>query len=110
MSLDAPLATIIPEQTARVARAAFPKGNPYMRLRDTFGPLFSNPDFADLFPKHGAPAQAPALLALISVMQFAEGLADRQAADAVRSTTCPAAPRPTTPASSATCRESSVCP
>ncbi len=84
MSLDAPLATIIPEQTARVARAAFPKGNPYMRLRDTFGPLFSNPDFADLFPKHGAPAQAPALLALISVMQFAEGLADRQAADAVR--------------------------
>ena len=84
MSLDAPLAYTIPDQTARVARAAFPKGNPYMRVRDTLGPIYTNPDFADLFPKHGAPAQAPAQLALITVMQFAEGLSDRQAADAVR--------------------------
>jgi transposase len=84
MSLDAALAYIIPEETARVARAAFPKGNPYMRVRDTLGPIYTNLDFADLFPKDGAPAQAPAQLALITVMQFAEGLADRQAADAVR--------------------------
>jgi transposase len=84
MSLDAPLAYIIPDETARVARAAFPKGNPSMRVRDTLGPLFTNPDFADLFPTHDAPAQAHAQLALITVMQFAEGLADRQAADAVR--------------------------
>jgi hypothetical protein len=27
----------IPEETARVARAAFPTGNPYMRLRDELG-------------------------------------------------------------------------
>jgi transposase len=84
MSLDAPLVYIIPEETARVAHAAFPKGNAYMRVRDTLGPIYTNPDFADLFPKDGAPAQAPAQLALITVMQFAEGLADRQAADAVR--------------------------
>src|SRR5829696_3667260 len=84
MSLDAPLAYIIPDETARVARAAFPKGNPYMRVRDTLGPIYTNPDFADLFPKHAAPAEAPAQLALVTVMQFAEGLADRQAADAVR--------------------------
>jgi transposase len=53
-------------------------------VRDTLGPIYTNPDFADLFPHNGAPAQAPAQLALITVMQFAEGLSDRQAADAVR--------------------------
>lgn len=84
MSLDAPLGYIIPDETARVARAAFPKGNRYILMRDALGPLFTNPEFADLFPKDSAPAEAPAQLALITVMQFAEGLADRQAADAVR--------------------------
>jgi transposase len=85
MSLRAPLAYIIPEQTIQVARAAFPKGNPYMRMRDTLGPIYTNPEFAHLFPKTGQPAYAPAQLALVTVMQFAEGLSDAQAADAVRS-------------------------
>ncbi len=84
MSLNAPLFYLIPDETARVAHAAFPKGNPYMRMRDVLGPIDTNPDFADLFPKDGAPAHAPAQLAFISVMQFAENLSDRQAADAVR--------------------------
>lgn len=84
MSLNAPLFYLIPDETARVACAAFPKGNPYMRMRDALGPIYANPDFADLFPKNGAPAYAPAQLALITVMQFAENLSDRQAADAVR--------------------------
>lgn len=55
-----------------------------MRVRDTLGPIDRNPAFADLFPKHGALAKTSAQLALITVMQFAEGLADRQAADAVQ--------------------------
>lgn len=38
----------------------------------------------DLFPTRGQPAEAPWRLALISIMQYAEGLTDRQAADAVR--------------------------
>jgi transposase len=84
MSLHAPLAYAIPEQTAQVARAAFPKGNPYMRMRDALGPIYINPEFASLFSKTGQPAEAPAQLALISVMQFAENLSDEQAADAVR--------------------------
>ena len=84
MSLRAPLVYLIPEETARVARAAFPKGNPYIRMRDTRGPLYTNPDFSALFPKDGQPAEAPAQLALITIMQFAEGLSDTQAADAVR--------------------------
>ena len=84
MSLHAPLAYRIPEQTAQVAQAAFPKGNPYMRMRDALGPIYSNPEFAALFSTTGQPAEAPAQLALVTIMQFAEGLSDGQAADAVR--------------------------
>ena len=85
MSLQAPLFCLIPEQTVRVAQAAFPKGNPYMRMRNTFGPIYTNPEFAALFSTTGQPAEAPAHLALITIMQFAEGLSDGHAADAVRS-------------------------
>jgi hypothetical protein len=38
MSLHAAPHDIIPEQTIQVARAAFPKGSPYMRMRDALGP------------------------------------------------------------------------
>jgi transposase len=84
MSLRAPIVYCLPEDTARVARAAFPKGNAYLRVSDALGPIYSTPQFADLFPTEGQPAVAPAQLALATIFQFAEGLADRQAADAVR--------------------------
>ena len=84
MSLHSAPRDVIPEQTIQVARAAFPKGNPYMRMRDALGPLYTNPQFAPLFSHTGRPAEAPAPLALITIMQFAEGLSDAQAADAVR--------------------------
>jgi transposase len=74
----------VPEGTARVARAAFPKGNPYIEMRDSLETLFSDEDFAALFPIHGQPAAPPWRLALICGVQYVEGLADRQAADAVR--------------------------
>lgn len=85
MSLQAPIIYCIPDETVRVARAAFPKGNPYLRMRDVLGPIYLNPEFAALFPTTGQPAHAPAQLALVTIMQFAEGLSDAQAADAVRS-------------------------
>lgn len=84
MSLRAPIVYCIPDETARVAQAAFPKGNPYLRMRDTLGPIYTNPEFAALFPGDGQPAATPAQLALICIMQFAEGLSDRQAADVMR--------------------------
>lgn len=84
MSLQAPVVYIIPEDTERVARQAFPKGNPYLRIADELGPLYANAQFADLFSKTGQPALDPARLALITVFQFMEGLSDEQAADAVR--------------------------
>lgn len=74
----------IPEDTARVATRAFPNGNIYIQLRDHFAMLYQNADFAHLFSHEGQPALAPARLALVSVMQFMEGLGDRQAADFVR--------------------------
>ena len=60
-------------------------GTPCLQLRDALGTLYSDADFADLFPTRGQPAEAPWRLALVTVLQFLEGLADRQAADAVRS-------------------------
>jgi len=74
----------VPEDTARVARAAFPKGNVYLRMHDELGRLYADRDFAALFPVRGQPALAPAQLALVTLMQFAEGRSDRQAAEAVR--------------------------
>src|SRR4051795_2453588 len=74
----------VPDDTARVARAAFPKGNPYLRLRDELGAIFGDDDFADLYPRRGQPALPPWRLALVTVLQFREGLSDRRAADAVR--------------------------
>src|SRR5918912_3804124 len=85
MSLNAPLGYAIPEETVRVAQAAFPKGTRYMQMRDAFGPIYTNPLFAHLFPRDGQPAEDPARLALVLIMAFAEGLSDRQAAGAVRS-------------------------
>lgn len=75
----------VPEETARIVRASFPHGTLLVQLRDALGTLYSDDDFADLFPTRGQPAEAPWRLALVTILQFLEGLADRQAADAVRS-------------------------
>ena len=84
MSLQPQIDLTVPEQTARVARAAFPKGTAYLTARDGLGTLFHDGDFADLYPAVGQHAAAPWRLALVTVLQFAENLTDRQAADAVR--------------------------
>jgi transposase len=84
MSLQPGLVPPVPETTAHVARAAFPDGHPYLRLRDQLGTLFTDADFADLYPRRGQPALAPWRLALVTILQFREDLSDRRAADAVR--------------------------
>lgn len=86
MSLKPSSAQAIPELTIRVAKAVFPKGdNIYMKMRDELGVIYEDEQFADLFPRVGQPAEAPGRLALVTIMQFAESLTDRAAADAVRS-------------------------
>ena len=75
----------IPEMTVEVAKAAFPKGNAVMKIRDELGPLFEDHEFAKLYPAIGQPSESPARLALVTILQFMENLTDREAADAVRS-------------------------
>lgn len=84
MTLHPTPVTPVPEETARVARAAVPKGNVYLQMRDVLGSIYSDEQFADLFASRGRPVVPPWRLALVTVMQFAEGLSDRQAAEAVR--------------------------
>jgi len=74
----------IPAETVRVARAACPKGTLAMRLRDALGELYQDEQFAALYPVEGQPAYAPWRLAMVTVLQYAENLTDRQAANAVR--------------------------
>lgn len=75
----------IPEETKTVAKKAFPKGNTYITLRDELGVIFEDEIFKDLYPSLGQPAESPARLAMVTVMQYMENLPDRQAAEAVRS-------------------------
>jgi transposase len=75
----------IPEMTVEVAKAAFPKGNAVMTIRDELGTLFEDDEFVALYPTIGQPAESPARLALVTILQFMENLTDREAADAVRS-------------------------
>lgn len=70
----------IPEQTALVARAAFPNGSVAMSARDHLGEVFTDEQFAAAFGARGAPAESPGGLALVTALQFAENLTDRQAA------------------------------
>ena len=74
----------IPPQTISVAKAAFPKGNIYMTMRDKLGTIYKDELFESLYPGKGQPTIPPWRLALVTIMQFAENLSDRQAADAVR--------------------------
>jgi len=75
---------IVPEETRRVAHAAFPKGTLCLRIADVLGPVYQDSQFMALFPRRGQPAEAPGRLALAVVLQFMENLSDREAADAVR--------------------------
>ncbi len=74
----------VPQETARLAKAVFPEGSPFIKMRDELGTLYQDEMFAALFPKEGQPVLAPWRLALVTIMQFAEKLSDRQAAHAVR--------------------------
>ena len=83
--LKAKRQTGIPEMTRLVAKSVFPNGNMFLTLRDELGVIFEDEEFAELYPATGQPAESPALLAMVILMQYVENLTDRQAADAVRS-------------------------
>src|ERR1700722_14932775 len=48
----------VPDQTRRVARAAFPKGCVCLRVGDALGRMYQDKQFTALFPRRGQPAEA----------------------------------------------------
>jgi len=74
----------VPVLTAQVAGAAFPGGSLAIRVRDELGAWCPDEAFAGVYGVRGAPGISPAQLAVVTALQFAEDLTDRQAADAVR--------------------------
>ena len=74
----------VPALTAQVARAAFPRGSLAIRIRDQLGAWCEDEAFAGVYGIRGAPGISPAQLAVITALQFAENLTDRQAADEMR--------------------------
>lgn len=74
----------IPENTKQIATKVFRKGNLYMKIADELGEIYDFDDFVDLYPAKGQSAQHPTRLTLITVLQFREGLSDREAVEAFR--------------------------
>src|SRR6266508_3569509 len=78
----------IPAATAALARKVHPRGTDEMRVRDALGPLFGDVDFttgefADMYASRGQPGLSPALLLMVTILQFRHNLSDREAAEAV---------------------------
>ncbi|MEU3756596.1 transposase [Streptomyces olivoreticuli] len=84
MSMGSGSGWVIPSLTVRMVRASNPRGTVAMWVRDRLDELFVDEDFADWFPADGRRGLSPARLAMVSVLQYAENLTDRQAAEAVR--------------------------
>src|SRR3954470_18474026 len=82
-----------PEPAAEVAaagRAAYRRGQPPLpvRIRDRLGELFRDGEFAAAFGARGRPGWSPGRLALVTVLQMAERLTDRQIHAALADRVC----------------------
>jgi transposase len=73
-------------EVAAAIRATYRRRQPPLpvTIRDRLGELFPDAEFAAAFGARGRPGWSPGRLALITVLQMAENLTDRQAAEAVR--------------------------
>jgi transposase len=74
----------VPADTARVARAAVPNGQPSLTVREALGTSCQDEACAAVFPAWGPPGVPPWRLAVVTSRQLRAHLADRQAAQAVR--------------------------
>jgi transposase len=73
-------------EVAAAVRAVYRRRQPPLPVvvRDRLGELFPDAEFAAAFGVRGRPGWSPGRLALVTVLQMAENLTDRQAAEAVR--------------------------
>lgn len=84
MSLQPQKLPEIPEETARIAKILFPKGNKYLWLREELDAIYQDEHFLSCYPKTGQLAEQPWRLAMMSVIQYMENYTDRQAAEALK--------------------------
>lgn len=73
----------IPEDTRQLGQILLKPDNVMRLIGERLSEFVHDDDFADLYPPEGRPAVWPGLLALVTVLQWAEALSDRQAAYAV---------------------------
>jgi transposase len=57
---------LISEETVRMARAAYPKGNLYMNMRHALGTIYQDASFAHLFPQNGRPLEGDCKLVCVN--------------------------------------------
>ena len=74
----------LPADTARAAKSVFNIENLYLAIGDRLDRLFDDINWDDLHALDAKPAHNLFVLAMVTIFQFAEGLADDQAAEAVR--------------------------
>jgi transposase len=84
MSLKPVSRTHVPDSTAHLLERLCPDGHPFITLREELGSIFTDEQFAHLYSHEGRPVVSPATLALVCILQYMEGLTDRQAAQAVQ--------------------------
>jgi transposase len=74
----------MPEETRRIGESLLEENDPYRLIGEQLFEQWNEEEFADLYSREGKPGLSPVILAFVSVFQFMERLADRQAAQAVR--------------------------
>jgi transposase len=74
----------MPEATGRIGKQLLREDDPYRLIGDHLFEEWREEDFADLYSSEGKPGYSPVILAFVSIFQFMERLADRQAAQALR--------------------------
>lgn len=80
MSLKVKPIPPIPADTYQLATQLLPPTDKMIVIGDRLSEFISDEELADLYPAEGRPALSPALLAMVTVLQFMENLSDRQAA------------------------------
>jgi transposase len=78
MSLKPQSICPVPQETSRVARAAYPKSNIYMQMRDVLESIYTDEDFVDFFPKEGQPAETAWRLVIRTLVRGKVGLLQYQ--------------------------------
>jgi transposase len=74
----------MPKETGQIGKNLMEENDPYRLIGDQLFGKWREEEFADLYSSEGKPGYSPVILAFVSVFQFMERLADRQAAQALR--------------------------